>query len=137
MSNVEVGSLLAVVQSFSLVQFFVTLWIAAHQAFLSFTLSWSLLKLISIESVMPSNHFILCHPLLFLPSIFPSVRVFSNESALLISNKVLESVPVRQLFISGGQSINSLVLSLPYGPTLTSIHDYWKNHSFDYANLCW
>ena len=90
MSNVEVGSLLAVVQSFSLVQFFVTLWIAAHQAFLSFTLSWSLFKLISIESVMPSNHFILCHPLLFLPSIFPSVRVFSNESALLISIKVLE-----------------------------------------------
>ena len=61
-----------------------TPWTAAHQASLSFTVSWSLLKLISIESVMPSNHFILCHPLLFLPSIFPSVGVFSNELALHI-----------------------------------------------------
>ena len=83
MSNVEVGSLLAVVQSFSLVQFFVTLWTSAHQVFPSFTLSWSLLRLMSIEMVMPSNHFILCHRLLFLPSIFPSI-VFSNESALHI-----------------------------------------------------
>ena len=57
----------------------------AHQASLSITKSWSLLKLISMESVMPSNHLILCHPLLLLPSIFPSIRVFSNESALLIS----------------------------------------------------
>ena len=57
---------------------------AAHQASLSFTISWSLLKLMSIESVMPSNHRILCHPLLLLPSIFPSVRVFSSESALYI-----------------------------------------------------
>ena len=54
---------------------------AARQASLSFTISWSLLKLMSIESVMPSNHLILCHPLLLLPSIFPSIRVFSNESA--------------------------------------------------------
>ena len=57
---------------------------AARQASLSFTISWSLLKLMSIESVMPSNHLILCHPLLLLPSVFPSIRVFSNESALLI-----------------------------------------------------
>ena len=57
-------------------------WTAAHQASLSFTISWSLLKLMSIESVMPSNHLILCLPLLLLPSIFPSFRVFSNESAL-------------------------------------------------------
>ena len=57
---------------------------AAHQAPLSSTISWSLLKLMSIESVMPSNHLILCHPLLLLPSIFPSIRVFSNESALHI-----------------------------------------------------
>ena len=63
---------------------FVTLWTATHQASLSFTISWSLLKLMSIESVMPSNHLILCHPLLFLPSVFPSIRVFSNQSALLI-----------------------------------------------------
>ena len=59
-------------------------WTAAHQASLSFTISWSLLKFISIESVMPSNHLILCRPLLLLPSIFPSIRVFSSESALHI-----------------------------------------------------
>ena len=59
-------------------------WTAAHQASLSITNSWSLLKLMSIESVMPSNHLILCRPLLLLPSIFPSIRVFSNESALHI-----------------------------------------------------
>ena len=63
---------------------FVTLWTAACQAFLSFTVSRSLLKLMSIESVMPSNHLILCRPLLLLPSIFSSIRVFSNESALRI-----------------------------------------------------
>ena len=62
----------------------VTPWTAAHQAFLSITNSWSLLKLTSIESVMPSNHLILCCPLLLLPSIFPSIRVFSNESVLQI-----------------------------------------------------
>ena len=57
---------------------------AAHQASLSFTISWSFLKLMSIESVMPSNHLILCHPLLLPPSIFPSIRVYSNESVLHI-----------------------------------------------------
>ena len=71
------------VQSLSRVQLFATPWAAAHQASLSTTSSWSLLKLISIESVMPSNHLILCHPLL-LPSIFPSIRVFSKESVLHI-----------------------------------------------------
>ena len=63
---------------------FVTPWTAARQAPLSFTNSWRLLKLMSIELVMPSNHLILCHPLLLLPSIFPSIRVFSNESVLCI-----------------------------------------------------
>ena len=58
----------------------VTPWTAAHQASLSITFSWSLLRLMSIESVMPSNHLVLCHPLLLLPSLFPSVRIFSNES---------------------------------------------------------
>ena len=72
-----------VVQSLSHVQFFETSWTAARQASLSFTLSRSLLKLMSIESVMSSNYLILCHPLL-LPSIFPSIRVFSNESVLCI-----------------------------------------------------
>ena len=72
------------VQLLSCVQLFATPCSAAHQASLSITSSWSLLKLMSIESVMPSNHLILCHPLLFLPSIFPSIRVFSKESVLCI-----------------------------------------------------
>ena len=80
---------LSSLQSFSEVQLFVTPWTAACQASQSITNSWSLLKLMSIESVMPSNHLILCCPLLLPPSIFPSIRVFSNES----------------VFKSGGQSI--------------------------------
>ena len=71
-------------QSLSRVWLFATPWITAHQASLSITNSWSLPKLMSVESVMPSNHLILCRPLLLLPSIFPSNRVFSNKSALLI-----------------------------------------------------
>ena len=74
----------AVVQSLSCVRLFATPWTAARQDPLSIANSWSLLKLMSIESVMPSNHLILCHPLLLLPSIFPSIRVFSNESDLHI-----------------------------------------------------
>ena len=70
-----------VTKSFGL---FETLWTAAHQVSLSFSISWSFLRLIFTESVMPSNHLILCHPLLLLPSVFPSTRVFSNESALHI-----------------------------------------------------
>ena len=70
------------VQSFSCVSLFATPWTAARQASLSITNSWSLRKLMSIESVMPSIHLILCHPLLLPPSIFPSIRVFSNESVL-------------------------------------------------------
>ena len=73
-----------VVQSLSGVQLFSTPWTAARQASLSFIISQSLLKLMSIESVMPSNLLILCHPLLLLPSVFPSIRVFSNESVLRI-----------------------------------------------------
>ena len=75
---------LSSVQSLSRVQLFVTPWTAAHQASLSITNSQNLLKIMSIESVMPSNHLIFCHPLLLLPSIFPSIRVFSNESVLFI-----------------------------------------------------
>ena len=71
-----------VVQSVSHVWLFMTPWIAAHQASLPFTNTWSLLKLMSMESVMLSSHLILCHPLLLLPSILPSIRVFSNESTL-------------------------------------------------------
>ena len=70
------------VQSLSRVRLFATPWIAARQASLSITNSWSLLKLMSIKSVMPSSHLILCHPLLLLPPIPPSIRVFSNESTL-------------------------------------------------------
>ena len=73
-----------VVQSLSCVQLFETPWTAACQASLSFTISWSLLKLVSVESVMPSNRLFLCRPLLLLPSIFPSIRVFSSESFLHI-----------------------------------------------------
>ena len=123
------------------------------------TSSWSLLKLMSIESVMPSNHLILCCPLLLLPSIFPSNRVFSKESVLCIrwpkywsfsfsispSNEYSGLISFRMkwldlLAVQGTlksllhtpqfKSINSLVLSFLYSPTLTSIHDYWKNHNF-------
>ena len=78
------NSVFVVFQSLSHVQLFATPWTAARQASLSFTMSRSLLKLISVELVMPSNHLNLCHPLLLLPSIFPSIRVFSNELALCI-----------------------------------------------------
>ena len=78
-----------IVQSLSCVQLFATPWTAACQASLSFTISWSLLKLTSFESVMPSNHLILCRPFL-LPSIFPRIRIFSNVSSLHQVAKVLE-----------------------------------------------
>ena len=133
-------------------------WTAAPQASLSITNSWSLLKLMSIESVMPSNHLILCHPLL-LPSIFPSIRGFSNESALCIrwpkywsfslsigpSNEYsgLSSFRMEWLNLLAVQgtlessptpqlkSIKFSALSFLYSPTLISIHDYWKNQSLD------
>ena len=76
--------MLLVVQSLSRVQLFETRWTEAHQASLSITISRGLLKLMSVESVMPFNHLVLCHPLLLLPSIFPSIKVFSSESAILI-----------------------------------------------------
>jgi len=76
--------MVVLIQSLSHVQLFATPWTAAHQDSLSFTISWSLLQLMSTESVMPSNHLVLCHPLVLLPSIFLSIRVFSNESALRI-----------------------------------------------------
>ena len=79
-----IESVISSVQSLSRVQVFATLWTPARQASLSITNSQSLPKLMSIESVMPSNHLILCHHLLLLPSIFPSIRVFSNESAFRI-----------------------------------------------------
>ena len=150
---------MALVQSLSHVWLFATPWTAAHQASLSITSCRSLLKLMFIELVMPSNHLILCHPILLLPLVFPSIRVFSNDSVLRIrwpkywssfqhqsfqwifrtdllsdglvgspcsSRDSQESSPTPQF-----KSINSSVLSFLYIPTLTSIHDYWKNHSFD------
>ena len=141
-----------------------TPWNAACQASLSITNSCSLLKLMSIESVMPCSHLILCHPLLLLPSVFPSIRVFSNELVLRIrwpkyysfsfsinpSSEYSAMISFRidwfdLLAVQGTlmsllqhqfESIGSSLLSLLYGPTLTSIHDYWKNHSFDYTDLC-
>ena len=83
-SQLLVPNLLFVVQSLSSVQLFATPWTAAHQASLSFTVFQSLLKFMSIELVMPSSHLILCLPLFLLPSVFPSIRVFSSELALCI-----------------------------------------------------
>ena len=137
-------------------------WTAALQAPLSSTISWSLLKFMSVEFVMPSNYLILCHPLIVLPSIFPSMRIFSNELAVRISwpgywsfgftispsNEYsgwfhlklsglisLQSKGLSRVFPAPQfKSINSLVLRL-YDPTLTSVHDDWKNCSFDYTDL--
>ena len=81
---IDLETVISSVQLFSRIQLFVTPWTVACQASLSITNSWNLLKLMSIESVMPSNHLILFHPLLLLPSFFPSIRVFSNESVLRI-----------------------------------------------------
>ena len=147
------------VQSRGHVQLFATPWTAACWASLSITSSWSLLKLMSIELAMPSNHFILCHPLILLSSILPSIRIFSNESILPIrrpkywyfsssispSNEYSGLISFRNdwldlLVVQGAlksllstqlKSINSSALSFLYSPNLTSIHDYWKNHSFD------
>ena len=80
----ELNSLALALQSLSRVQLFVTPWTAAHQTSLSITNTQRILRLMSIESVMPSTHLILCHPLLLLPSLFPSIRVFSNKSVLCI-----------------------------------------------------
>ena len=88
--------------SVSRVQLFATPWTAARQVSLSFSISWSSLELMSIESVMPSNHLILCRPLLLLPSIFPSIRIFSNESGLHISDQSIgSSVSVLPMNIQG------------------------------------
>ena len=84
LSPAQIKVAVVIVQLLSCVRLFAAPWTAARQAPLSFIISWSLLKLMSIESVMPSSHLILCHPLLLFPSIFPSIRVFSNESALRI-----------------------------------------------------
>jgi len=150
----------ASVQSLSRVLLFVTPLTWAVEASLSITNSRGLLKLMYNELVIPSNYLILCHPLLLLPSIFPSIRVFYNESALrirwrkywnfsfsispsseysgLISFRIewLDLLAIQGTLKSLLQepqfkNINSLAFSFLYSSTLTSIHNYWKNHSFD------
>ena len=134
-------------------------WTAAHQPSLSITNCWSLPKLMSIESVMLTNHLFLCHLLLLLPLIFPSIRVISSESVLLTRwpkywsfsfnispcNEHSGLISFRMdwldlLAVQGTQessstpqfkSISSLAVSFLYSPILTSIHDHWKNHSLD------
>ena len=151
------NSLFSSFQSLSRFWLFASPWTAAHQALVSISNSWSSPKSMSIESVRPSNHLILCRPLLFLPSIFPSIRVFSNESTLCIrwprylisaSTSVLpintqdwsplgwtgwislQSKGLSRALIQF-KSINSSALSFLYSPTLTSIHNHWKKHSLD------
>ena len=147
------------VQSLSCVRLFVTPCTAACQASLSITNSWSLPKPMSIESVMPSNHLILCRPLVLPPSIFPSIRVFSSDSALRIrcpkywsfsfsispSNEHPGLIAFRMdwlhlLAVQGtlkgllqhhSSKASILQRSAFFSPTLTSIHDYWKSHIFD------
>ena len=147
------------VQSLSRVWLFATPWTAARQASLSITNSRSPPKPMSIESVMPYNHHILCHPFLLPPSIFPSIRVFSNESALCIrwpkywgfsfnispfheySDYIhlrltglisLQSKGLAGVFSNTQfKSISSSAFSFLYSPTLTSIHDCQKNHSLN------
>ena len=152
-------NVVVIVQILSCIQLFATPWTAAYQASLSFTVSWSLLKLMFFQLVMPSNHLILFWSPSPLPSIFPSIRVFFNESALCVrwptyysfsfsiqpSNEYSGLISFRidwfdLLAVQGAlksllapqfKSIYSVALSLLYGPTLTSIRDYWKNHSLD------
>ena len=146
------------VQSLSHVRLFATPWIAARQASLSITNSQSLLKLMSIELVMPSSHLILCRSLLLLPPISPSIRVFpmsqlfawdgqsigvSGSASVLPMNTQdwslgwtgwisLQSKGLSRVFSKPQfKSINSLALSFLHSPTLRSIHDHWKNHSLD------
>ena len=148
-----------VVQSLSSVWLFETPWTAACQASLSFAISWSLLKLMSIESVIPSNHLTLCCPFSSCSQFFPasgsfpigqffasggqSIGVSASESVL--PTNIQDRFPLRltgwislqSKGLSGSsstlqfKSINSLALSFLCSPTLTSIHDYWKNQSFD------
>ena len=149
----------SLVQLLSHVRLFMTPWTAAHLASLSITNSWGLLKLMSIQSVMPSNHLIFCGPLLLLPSIFPNIKVFSSESVLHIrwpkywsfsfsispSSKYSGLISFRidcfdffavqetlKSLLKHQSSKASILQCLAFFIVqLTSTHDYWKNHSFD------
>ena len=151
-------------RSLSLVQLFATPWTAARQASLSLTKSRRLLKPMSVESVMPSNCFILCCPLLLLPSIFPSIRVFANELALLIrrqnywsfsfnispSNEYSKLISFRidwfdllavqrtlKSLLQYHSSKASVICPQPSLWSNSQIYGYWKNYSVDYADFCW
>ena len=115
----NISSQFSLVQSLSRVQLFVTPWTAARQASLSITNSQSLLKPMSMESLMPSNHLILCHPLLLPPSIFPSIRVFSSESALRIRWPKNWSFSISPSSEYSGLIILSFVLSHPLSFSLS------------------
>ena len=135
----------------SVVSHSATPWTAARQASLSTTSSRSLLKLMSLESVMPSNHLILCRPLLLLPPVPPSIRVFSNESTLRMrwpkywsfSFSIIPSKEIPGLIsfrmdwldlLAPTPQLKASILQCSaffHSPTLTSIHDCWKNHSLD------
>ena len=146
------------VQSLSHVQLFVTSWTVACQASLSITNSLSLLKLMPIQSMILCNHLMLYHPLLLMLSIIPRIRVFTSELVLCIrwpkywsfSFSISPSMNIHDWFPLGLISFQSKVLSrvfpnttvqkhqffstqLSFGPILTSIQDYWKNHSFDWT----
>ena len=164
-TNLNAFLFISSVQFLSCVQLFVTPWTAEFQASLSITNSWRSLKLMSIRSVMPSNHPILCCPLLLLPLIFPSIRVFLNESVLpirwpkyqsfsfsispsdehseLISFRMDYSISLQfkgltRVFSSTTIKNDQFFDAQPfYDPTLTSRDVYRKNHSFDYTDLCW
>ena len=150
------------VQSLSHIRLFATPWTAARQASLSINNSRSLLKLMSIELVIPSNHLILCHPLLLSPSIFPNIRVFSNESALCIrwpkywsfsfsnspSNEYSGLISFRMDWLDLLAVQGTLRSLLQHHSSKASIlrcsaffivqlSQYWKNQRFDSMNLCW
>ena len=154
------------VQSLSRVWLFATPWTTARQASLSITNSRSLPKLMSIESVTQFNHLILCRPLLFLPSIFPNIRVFSNEPALCIRwakywsfsfnispasehpglisfrmdwwDLLVVQGTLKSLLQHHSSKASILQCSaFFYSPAVTSTHDYRKNHTLDWTDLCW
>ena len=152
-----------IVQSPSHVRLFATPWTAAYQASLSLSISWSLSKFMSTASVIPSSHLVLCHPFL-LPSIFLSIRVFSNESAVHIrwpkdwsfsfnispSNEHSGLISFRMNWLDLLAAQGTLKSHLQHHSSKASslwrsalfivqlsVHDYWKNHSFDWMDLCW
>ena len=139
----EILAYIVVVQSLSCVQLFVTLWTVASSASLFFTTSLSLLRLVSVESVMPSNHLTLCHSLLLLPTVFPSIRVFPNESAFLIRWQkywVSASAPVLPMNIQDWFPLRLTGLIFLQSKGLSSIlcsTIFWKHQFFSAQISLW